>query len=109
VSRSEFVHRLLHHGGEGVEPRVLRLARLEEHVRVLRGAADHRMHGRQRARAQGGDAFVRQQRVQDVVGDEVDLGDLVRGAETVEEVQHRHPPGERGRGGDGGEVVRLLH
>jgi len=38
-----------------------------------------------------------------------DLGHLVRGAETVEEVQHRDVSGQGGRLGDEGEVLRLLH
>ena len=41
----ELVHRLLHNVGTGGVERVARLARLEEHVGILRGAAQHRPVG----------------------------------------------------------------
>ena len=107
--RGEFVHRLLHDAGEGVEPRVLRFARLEEDVRILRAAAQHRAFRRQGATAQLNDAFGRQHFVQNDVVYRLDLGNLVRGAETVEEMQHRDAPGQRRGSGDSRHVVRFLH
>ena len=105
VSSAKLVHRLLHDAGAARRRRALRgLAGLEEHVGVLRRAADHRMVGRQaRARCARDQLLVDHRRAV-VVVERLDLGDLVRGAEAVEEVQERHarraawPPGRSARG-----------
>ena len=46
----EPLHGLFHDPRAAVIERIARLARLEEHVRVLRRAAQHRLVGRERAR-----------------------------------------------------------
>ena len=95
--------------GNGVVERVRRLAGLEEHVGVLRGAADHRGGRPEPPQLVGDDVVFVDERPQRVVVEQLDAVDLVRGAEPVEEVEERDP-GAQGRGvRHGGEVVRLLH
>ena len=106
--RGELVHLLLHDARAGGVERVARLARLEERVGVLRGAAQHRLVRREGAAAVGGDEAVVDQLAQVVVGQLLDLRHLVRGAEAVEEVQERDAGAQRGGLADAGEVVRLL-
>jgi hypothetical protein len=66
------------------------LARLEEDVGVLGRAAQHRAVRAQRALAVGADEPLVDHRAQVVVGQQLDLVDLVRGAEAVEEVHEGH-------------------
>ncbi len=108
-ARGESVHRLLDDlGAVGIEA-VARLAGLEERIRVLGRAADDGMIGRERAPPVRRDQLVRQHRPEVVVGQLLDLGNLVRRAEAVEEVDERHPRAKRRRLGDEREVVRFLH
>jgi pyruvate-ferredoxin/flavodoxin oxidoreductase len=58
------VHALLHDAGEGVEPRILRFAALEEGVGVLRRAAQDRVFRRQGALALGVDQRLVEQGLQ---------------------------------------------
>ena len=85
--------------GAAIVEAVAGLARLEERVRVLRRAAEHRLVRVQRALAVRLDERRVHHGAQIVVGQLLDLGHLVRRAEPVEEVQDRHarlaasPPG----------------
>ncbi len=108
-ARGKGVHRLLDDLGAGGIEAVARLAGLEERIRVLRRAANDGMIGRERAPAVRRNQLVRQHRPQVVVRQFLDLGDLMRRAEAVEEVDERHPGAKRRRLGDEREVVRLLH
>jgi len=106
---AETRHRLLNDLGEGIKPGVLRLASLEKHVRILRGTAQHRVLRRQGTATQGNDLLLGQQRLQDGIVERRNLGHFVRGAETIEEMQHRDPTGQRRRRRNGRHVMRLLH
>ena len=107
--RAEAVHGLLHEIREGVVVGVAALPRLEEHVGVLGRAAQHRVLGRQGAGAVGGHQRVVDHRAHGVGLDGDDLGDLVGGAEAVEEVDHRDAPGQGGGLGDQRHVLGFLH
>ena len=104
----ELGHHLGHDARHGVVEPVRRLASLEECVRVLRRPADERGVGGHAAGAEGQHVVVADERTDDVLIDEGDLVDLVRGAEPVEEVEERDPRPERGRVRDEREVVGLL-
>ncbi len=105
----EFVHGLLddarHLDVEGVD----RLARLEIDIGVLGCAAHHRPVGREAAVAMRHHQVVVDHGPDVVVDQLLDLGDLVAGAEAVEEVDERHPRFERSGLTDQGEVHDLLH
>ncbi len=89
--------------------RVRRLARLEEHVRVLRRAAYDGAVGRERARPMSADEFGVDERAHVLVGELLDLPDFVRGAEAVEDVEEGDARA-RGRGlRDEREVQNLLN
>ena len=75
--------------GAGVVEPVDGFTSLEKGVGVLRGAANHRVVGRQRPLAVGADQFIVDEGPQIVVLEEFDLGDLVRGPEAVEEMEKR--------------------
>ena len=86
-----------------------RLATLEEHIGVLRGAANEGVFGAERAGAMGADEIVVDQLPDLRVADEEQRVDLVRGAEAVEEMDERHARFERRHLGDQSHVVRFLH
>src|SRR4029453_17603870 len=88
--------------------RVRGLASLEEGVRVLGGAAQQRAVRGERALAVRFHERLRHERAEGVVLEELDLPDLVGGAEAVEEVQEGDARLERGRVRDRGHVLRLL-
>ncbi|MDZ7799826.1 MAG: hypothetical protein U5K81_03405 [Trueperaceae bacterium] len=85
-SGREGVHGLLDHVGQRAVEGLHALAGLEEHVRVLRRAAQHRPRGRERPGAEGPDVRHVDQRAQVVFADEVDAVHFVRGAEPVHHV-----------------------
>ncbi len=85
----EAIHEALDDVRKPVVEAVRRLACLEEHVGILRGAANDRMLGRDRATAIRGDPILVDHRVERLVLEQLDLRDLVRGAEAVEEMHHR--------------------
>jgi hypothetical protein len=87
----QFPHHLGHRVGHQRVERIDRLAPLEVHVRVLRGAADERPLRRQRPAAVRPHQVHRHQGAQVVIGQQLDGVELVRGAETVEEVHERDP------------------
>jgi hypothetical protein len=84
------VHRRLHGGRHGGVERAARLARLEEHVGVLRSATHDGTVGVEAAQPQRGDALVGHHRPHVVLAQQLDVVELVAGAEAVEEVQERH-------------------
>ena len=84
-------------------------AGLEERVRVLGRAAQHRMVGRHRPGAMFGNQFVVNQRAQIGLRQHLNLLHLVRRAEAVEEMHERNPRPQRGRLRNQCEVRRFLH
>ncbi len=88
--RRKIVHRLFDVVINRVIPRVCRLAGLEVGVRVSRGPADHRVLRIQRAGAMGIDIRLWQQIQKGVVCQRNDFIDLVRGAETIKEMNKRY-------------------
>ena len=105
----QFVEDLDDDAGDCLVVEVGRLARLEEDVRVLGGAAQCGCIGRHAAHPMSEDVVVTHQRGEIVVVDDADLVDLVARAEPVEEVQERHPGPQRRGVRHEREVVRLLH
>jgi hypothetical protein len=106
---AEAGHGLLDDVGAGVVEAVAGLAGLEEGVGVLGGAAQDRTLGVEGPLLMGPDELVRQHEANVVVRQLLDLADLVRAAEAVEEVEEGHPRLEGSGSGDEREVVRLLH
>ena len=102
------IHFLLHDGGNGVEVWVAGFAGLEEYVRVLGGAAEHGLVGTQGALAVGGHQLVRHHGAEIVVGQDLDLGDLVAGPEPIEVVHEGDAAAQGGTLGNQGEVMGLL-
>ena len=87
---ADLVHDLFHNRRNGVVVLVASLAALEIDIRVLRGAAKGRVIRIQRAGAELGNLLGREQLGHVLISDLVDLLNLVRGTEAVEEVQERH-------------------
>ena len=107
--RSKAVHGLLHQQRCGVVEAVGCLAGLKANIRVLAGAADLRVIGREPAGPVGSDQLSGHQALEGGVIDQLHRLDFVGGAEAVEHVQERHPARQGDGGGDGGEVAGLLH
>ena len=108
-ARRQAVHCSLHDPGHCVVEAVGCLALLEKHVGVLGRAAQDGMIRREGPGSVRRDPLVVDQGPDVVVGQLLDLVDLVAGAEPVEEMQERHPPLEGSGLGDEGEIMRLLH
>ena len=106
---ADLVHDLFHNRRNGVVVLVASLAALEVDIRVLRGAAKGRVIRIQRAGAELGNLLGREQLGHVLISDLVDLLNLVRGTEAVEEVQERHGALQRGDMGDERHVLRLLN
>ena len=109
MSAGEPVHLLLDDVRAGGVEGVAGLAGLEVGVGVLGGAAQH---GRSGESARGGGRCTRSSSImarRSSSVEQLDLGDFVRGAEAVEEVQEGHAGLQRGGLGDQGEVLGLLH
>ena len=106
---AELVHLFLDYVGALLVIGIARLPRLEEHVGILRGAADERPVGVERAGADVENLVVVDHLAHDFVGNHVVGVDLVGGSETVEEMEERHAAVEGGGVGDERHVVRLLH
>ncbi len=105
----EPVHRRLQGRRKGsVEP-VHGLARLKVHVGILRDAANGRMIRVERSSTMSEHQFVVNHRPHVVVGEHLDLADLVRGPEAVEEVHERNARGQGCALRNEREVVRFLH
>ncbi len=105
----EAVHALLHDFGHRLVIGIDALPGLEKDIRILRGAADHRMLGIEGTAAVRIHQCVIDHRTHDVAVDLFNLVDLVGGAETVEDVQHRYTSLEGGSLGDERHVHHLLH
>ena len=101
-------HVLLDEGRHRVVVAVAGLARLEEDIRVLRRAAQHRMLRVQRPLAERLHSVHIEHACQLLVRPALDLLDLVRGAETVKEVQEGHSALDRGQMRDRAQVHDLL-
>ena len=105
----EAIHRPLHNPrARGIEW-IHRLARLKIDIGILRRAAQHRMIRRERPRAMLPHALIVDHRPDRLLREQRDLGDLVRGAKTIEEEQERDARLERGRLRDEREIMRFLH
>ena len=105
----QLVEHLLHDARDGQVERVRRLAGLEEHVGVLGRAPHHRPVRRHAPEPEVEQVRIADQGAEVVVVQQLDLGDLVAGAEAVEEVQERDPRPQRRRVGHEREVLGLLH
>ena len=94
ILSADLLAELLHVIGNDVGQRFVVLIRsfsgLEEDIRVLSGAADDGMLGIQGSVSERLDGIHVDQLLVDAVVDDFDLLDLVRGSETVEEVQERY-------------------
>jgi len=101
-------HRVLHDLRKGVVKRIGALARLEEDVRILRGAAQHRMFRRQRARPVRRNLGIVDHGTHHCRLQRDDFRHLVRGAEAVEEMEQRNATGERGCLRDQCKILRFL-
>jgi len=105
----KLVHRLGGDVGALRIERIARFARLEEHIRVLRGAAQHRSVRVECPLPMRNDELLVNHLAHGVLGDPLDFRHLVRGAEPVKEVQERNPALQRRCLRDQGEVHRFLH
>ena len=104
----DLVHAGLHDTGQCVVERVVRLAHLEEDVRVLHGRAEHRVFRVQRVGAERLELLHVDERLQVGVVDGFDLAEFVRGAEPVEEMQERDQALDRGEVRHGRQVHHFL-
>ena len=102
------VHRGLDDPGDSVVVGVGRLTALEEHVRVLSCTPHVGGVGVHPPAPELDKGIGVDHRRQVLARQRGDLRQLVRGPETVEEVQERHPRPQGCGVGDQGEVVRLL-
>ena len=104
----DLVHVVNHNLGHGVVVLVASLAGLEEDVAVLGLAAQHGVLGVQGAAAELVDSVPIQQVAQVLVIPDLDLLDLVGGAEAIEEVEERYPALDSGEVGHGAQVHDFL-
>ena len=102
-------HRLGHHVGHRLVELVGRLTRLEVDIGVLGRTARHGVLGVERTGAEGLQGVAVEHGRQRGLVDELDLLNLVRGAESVEEVQERHAGLQRHEVGNAREVHDLLY
>ena len=105
----EAVHRILNDRRARAIKWVDRLARLEEDVRVLRGAAKQRTLRSQPAIAMLSDEFFIDECAKVIILEHIDLVQFVRGAESIEEMQERNPRFERRGLRDESEIAGFLH
>ena len=108
-ARRELVEHVGDDARHGVVVRVGGLPSLEEDVGVLGRAPQRRGVGRHAAQPVVDDIAVTDERAQIAVVEQLDLGDLVAGAEPIEEVQERDSGPQRRGVADEREVVGLLH
>ena len=105
---ADLVHVLLDDGrGRGVIL-VDCLAALEVDVGILLADLDHRPLGTEGQAAELLEVLRFEERGKGLVRDEVDLLDLARGPEAVEEMKERNSGFERGQMGDDGQVLGFL-
>ncbi|MNL10879.1 hypothetical protein D3C87_1316940 [compost metagenome] len=106
---SQLVHALLHPGRHRLVEGVDALAGLEIGIRVLGGAAHHRMIRVERPGAVSAHPVVVDKGPDLVPMQGGDLVHLVGGAKAVEEVDKGHPALQGDAVGNQGQVLRLLH
>ena len=104
----DLLHVVLNSGRDRGDLLVARLTALEEDIRVDRGAAGGGVLRVERVLAECLEGVHVHQRAQVLVVERLDLLDLVRGAEAVEEVQHRHAAVDRGQVRDRAQIHDLL-
>ena len=102
-------HRLGGHVGNRIVETVGGLTRLEIDVGILGGTARNGVLGIQRTLAELGECLLVEQSFECLVVDQLDLLDLVRRTETVEEMHERHAGFDRQDMGQSGQVHHLLH
>ena len=105
----EAIHGFLDDAGNGVVVGIACFASLEEDVRVLSGAADGGVFGRQAAIVVGLDEVLIDEGARVVKAEEVDAVDFVGCAEAVKEVKEGHAGFERRHLRDHGEVLGFLN
>ena len=106
---TQLVHRRLHCARHSVVERIARFAGLEEDVGVLGAATQHRSIGVEPSGSVGGDCGGIDHGREVVGRRHLDRGDLVTGAEAVEEVEERNSGIERRGVCNRGEVGGFLH
>ena len=105
----DLLHIVLHDGGQLVVEAVVGLPELEVDVGILDGVAQGGVVGVQGGFPEAAHRLPVQHLAELLIGDGPDLLDLVGGAETVEEVEERHPAFDGGQMGHTGQVHDLLH
>ena len=95
--------------GAGKVVRLAGFASLEEDIGVLGRAAKNGAVGAECALAEGDEVLIVHHRADGFVGEGSDLGDFMRGAETVKEMQERNARFQRGDLRDQRQVVHFLH
>ena len=105
----DLFHIFLHDGGHFVVEAIASLAVLEEVVGVLSHTARHGVHRVQGAGAELGQGLLIDERSEILVVELLDLLDLVRGAEAIEEAHEGDARLEGGQVGHTGQVHHLLH
>ena len=103
------VHHRLHNSRNRRVERRAGFARLEEHVGILRRAANERAIGRERVLAERDQVLVVDHGADGLVADGQNLAHLVRGAEAVEEMNERNARFERGDLRHQRQVGNFLH
>ena len=104
----DLLHVVLDRSRDGGYLFVARLAALEEDIRVDRGAAGGGVLRVERVLAERLERIHIDQRAQILVIERLNLLDLVRGAEAVEEMQHRHAAVDGGQVRDRAQIHDLL-
>ena len=104
----EAIHDGLHDAGNRIVEGRAGFARLEEDVGVLRGAAKNRAVGGESVLAEIDKELVIDHGAENVVGEGQNLGDFMRSAEAIEEMNERNARLERGDLRNQGEVVNFL-
>ena len=103
------IHDILNNRGAGKVERVACFAGLEENVRILRGAAEDRPVGTQRAFTMMADGLVVDHGAKVIIGELREIVQFMRGAEPVKKVQEGNPCFQCRCVGDGSQVVGFLH
>src|ERR1051325_10300870 len=105
---SKFVHGLLCDARYSCVVWIHCFAHLKIYIRVLGGAAQHRMFRREGTGSMGTDQVLVEERAEFFIRKLKDFVDFMRSAETVEEMQEGDPRLESCGHGDGSEIMRFL-
>ena len=106
---ADFCHIFLDDAGDGLIVEIGDFALLEVNVRILGGAANHRMVGVQRPATEGVQRILVDQAGQFVIFDHFNFLRFVRSTETVKEIEERHAAFDRRQMGHRSQVHDLLH